>query len=416
MKKSKNKFFIDLFAGCGGLSLGLETAGFIPVYVNELNDDAMNTYLNNRKEFPHLKTNKSYDIKKIINDKEKLNNLKNNLKNNFKIDTRQLDLIVGGPPCQGFSGIGHRRSYSVDKKELLSNFLYKDIVKFIDFFEPKIFLFENVRGLLSSRWTKNGQKGEIWKDVLKSFGELEQYNINSELIKSYNYGVPQNRPRVFLVGVRKDLNIKLDKNKYFGEFFPFPDNEKKYPDLIDLIGDLQDENYKNNLITKKYPSDISNPIQKYFRRKKNGTFFNKGDSISDMEYSNHSANVLKRFNYMILNKGDIPDELKTKKFAQRLLQKEWNGLPNITVTSTADDYVHYSQPRTLTVREWARLQGFPDWYQFYGPRTTGGLRRAGNPIKGLVERQLPKYTQIGNAVPVQLACKIGQHFSKILDF
>jgi len=215
MKKSKNKFFIDLFAGCGGLSLGLETAGFIPVYVNELNDDAMNTYLNNRKEFPHLKTNKSYDIKKIINDKEKLNNLKNNLKNNFKIDTRQLDLIVGGPPCQGFSGIGHRRSYSVDKKELLSNFLYKDMVKFIDFFEPKIFLFENVRGLLSSRWTKNGQKGEIWKDVLKSFGELEQYNINSELIKSYNYGVPQNRPRVFLVGVRKDLNIKLDKNKYF---------------------------------------------------------------------------------------------------------------------------------------------------------------------------------------------------------
>ena len=77
-----------------------------------------------------------------------------------------------------------------------------------------------------------------------------------------------------------------------------------------------------------------------------------------------------------------------------------------------DDYVHYSQPRILTVREWARLQLFPDWYQFTGKRTTGGLRRAGNPKEGLFEREAPKYTQIGNAVPVGLAEKVGAHLRK----
>ena len=109
------------------------------------------------------------------------------------------------------------------------------------------------------------------------------------------------------------------------------------------------------------------------------------------------------------------DKFKTKKFAQRLLNKRWNGKgPNITATSLPDDYVHYSQPRSLTVREWARLQMFPDWYQFKGKRTTGGLRRAGNPQKGIFDREVPKYTQIGNAVPVELAKRLGEKIIKLL--
>ena len=85
---------------------------------------------------------------------------------------------------------------------------------------------------------------------------------------------------------------------------------------------------------------------------------------------------------MIKNKGVIKDKFKTKKFAQRLIPKKWSESgPNITATSLPDDYVHFSQPRSFTVREWARFQTFPDWYQFTGPRTTGGLRRAGNPRK-----------------------------------
>ena len=109
---------------------------------------------------------------------------------------------------------------------------------------------------------------------------------------------------------------------------------------------------------------------------------------------------------------DLPQRFRTNKFSQRLLPKRWEevgGKPNMTATSLPDDYIHYSQPRTLTVREWARLQGFPDWYEFCGKRTTGGARRAGNPNEGNWDREVPKYTQIGNAVPVPLAEAVGNH-------
>ena len=107
---------------------------------------------------------------------------------------------------------------------------------------------------------------------------------------------------------------------------------------------------------------------------------------------------------------------KTKKFSQRVLPARWeNGSgPWMTATSLPDDYVHYDQDRSLTVREWARIQTFPDWYKFCGKRTTGGIRRAGRPGENIHDRELPKYTQIGNAVPVKLAEAIGEHFAQIL--
>ena len=118
---------------------------------------------------------------------------------------------------------------------------------------------------------------------------------------------------------------------------------------------------------------------------------------------------------MIENDGEIPEEMQTKKFAQRVLPVRWDERgPTITATSLPDDYVHFSQPRSLTVREWARLQTFPDWYQFAGKRTTGGRRRAGDPDAGDWSREVPKYTQIGNAVPVLLAQAIGEHLSGLL--
>ena len=118
---------------------------------------------------------------------------------------------------------------------------------------------------------------------------------------------------------------------------------------------------------------------------------------------------------MIENNGAIPDHLKTKKFAQRVLPAKWgNSGPTITACSLPDDFVHFNQPRSLTVREWARLQTFPDWYDFAGKRTTGGIRRAGNPKEALFEREVPKYTQIGNAVPVKLAYEVGKHFRTML--
>lgn len=93
----------------------------------------------------------------------------------------------------------------------------------------------------------------------------------------------------------------------------------------------------------------------------------KGDVLTEQEYSNHKPKVVEKFEYM-LKHGEIHPDHKTKKFAQRVLPKRWgDGGPSITATSLADDYVHYSEPRTLTVREWARLQTFPDWYVFKGP-------------------------------------------------
>jgi DNA (cytosine-5)-methyltransferase 1 len=119
---------------------------------------------------------------------------------------------------------------------------------------------------------------------------------------------------------------------------------------------------------------------------------------------------------MIQNEGRIRAEDQTKKFAQRVLPQRWKEGegPSITATSLPDDYVHFLQPRILTVREWARLQTFPDWYLFAGKRTTGGRRRAGDPGAGNWSREVPKYTQIGNAVPVWLAAAVGTHLRSFL--
>ena len=418
---------VDLFAGCGGLSLGLEHAGFQPVFVNEIHPDALQTYQDNRENhYPYLKDKRfySHDVKELVMNKNRLNALQEDLMHEFGIGTpgtgtSDLDLLVGGPPCQGYSGIGHRRSYSVDKEQLPSNHLCQDMAYLINVFQPKIFLFENVRGLLNARWTPAGTKGEIWADVEKTFTDIDGYDVRHSLILSKDYGIPQNRPRILLVGIRKDLSIKInDDNPNFtaGGLLPHPsDSMLPPPNLDDLLGDLIDPEYKNGEATNKYPHDAMTPIQRELRGNPDGGLFEKGDPLTDHEYSKHSPHVREKFRHMIKNGGRIPPRFRTKKFSQKVLMPRWGEKgPNITVTSLADDYVHWAQPRSLTVREWARMQTFPDWYQFRGKRTTGGIRRAGNPRESIHSRELPKYTQIGNAVPVQLARILGQHFSTIL--
>jgi DNA (cytosine-5)-methyltransferase 1 len=415
------KFFVDLFAGCGGLSLGLENVGFHPVFVNEINKDAMSSYLKNReKKEPRLfnKNFHEYDIKKIVTTPKYIKNLNNLFKKEFKlsIDNGELDLVVGGPPCQGFSNIGFRRSYSVNKDKLPSNHLYQDMAWVINKLQPKIFLFENVKGLLSAKWNPKGKKGDIFEDVLETFRSIKNYKVENALVLAKNYGAPQNRPRVLIVGVRDDINLNpwLKINtKVANGFLPLPTYGA--PDFIDLLGDLVDPNFKYGGSNFCYVNKAKTQIQKMLRTDQNGVVSLKGSVLTEQEYSKHSDRVIERFKYMLKNNGEIPLHLKTKKFSQRLLPARWKDSgPNITATSLTDDYVHFSQARVLTVREWARLQGFPDWYKFSGSRTTGGIRRAGNPKKGIFERELPKYTQIGNAVPVYLAEKIGSHFLKII--
>lgn len=437
---------VDLFAGCGGLSLGMENAGFTPVFVNELNPDAMATYLANRHhevggkpfaEQTHLHCNDANELhgerlEKMVADLSALGlRLPGPAEAASASNEGDLDLLAGGPPCQGYSGIGHRRSYSVDKKDLPSNQLFGRMANIVRRLRPRVFLFENVRGILTSKWTRGGDD-PIWPDVWGEFRKIPGYHVRYTLVKASDYGVPQNRPRVLLVGIRDDIArassiIDLsadDEDAVKCGFLPVGDPSEA-PGIEELLGDLVDPAAGRALgeqafppgrfATTGYPRAPQTAIQRKLRAPPPAHEARSGE-LTDHEYSRHAGRIVDKFAHMIANGGEIPEAARTKKFAQKVLPRTWgNGRPSITATSMPDDYVHYSQPRILTVREWARLQLFPDWYRFTGKRTTGGIRRAGNPREGLFDREVPKYTQIGNAVPVGLAERVGAHFKRVLE-
>lgn len=413
---------IDLFAGCGGLSLGFEMEGFRPLLFSEINLNAAQTYMMNRKDENIIPVG---DIYSLTNDNLRL------LKEHWRLrGIPDVDVVCGGPPCQGYSGIGHRRTFKLEKHEIPSNQLFQEMVRVVEFVRPKAFLFENVKGLLSGRWTKNGEKGEIFRDVLKAFQSIKGYRCDWNLVYAKDYGVPQNRPRVLIIGYRDDVWEGYSQKEIQFDECPSPYNSGgdairlgylpgksgEVPSLEELLSDIVDSGFNGSGATKTYPSAPKTAIQRFLRTQPDGLLLVKGKPLSEHEYSSHSQKIIEKFTYMLANAGQIPEEMKTKKFAQRVLPRSWNGNgPNITATSLPDDYVHYSQPRVPTVREWARIQTFPDWYQFAGPRTTGGRRRAGDPNAGIWDREVPKYTQIGNAVPVLLAKSVAKHIKGVLQ-
>lgn len=433
---------VDLFAGCGGLGLGLEQAGYTTVFVNELHDDARDTYLRNRLSNVWLQNpaNQSADIRSLTvwpEPHENASSLHEQWRDvqprasrelldrvaKIKGEFGEITLVTGGPPCQGFSGIGHRRTFQVTKGDIPSNYLFRDMVAVVEAFAPKAFVFENVRGLLSARWTPAGAKGEIWHDVQQAFagirveigGKEHKYRLGHRLARAKEYGVPQNRPRVLLVGVRDDLAVPnyepTGLNDFTEGLIPMQ-GEYDPPHPIELWHDLDHSASANEEATEEHPL-----VQSLRRAKGEGRIL-ENDEVTEQQQSKHSARVVERFKALRLAEDPstpLPDILRTKKFAQRVIPERWEDGPTITATSLPDDYVHYSQNRTPTVREWARLQTFPDWYQFSGKRTTGGRRRAGDPSTGDWSRELPKYTQIGNAVPVELGRQIGLHLRKILQ-
>lgn len=412
--------------------MGLERAGFFPVFVNELNADARNTYIHNRMSINPLLASPDFhesDVKAMVLDEDYVKRLEKRLQHEFGLKHGDLDLLCGGPPCQGFSGIGHRRSYSVDKRQLPSNHLFEDMAALVFRLQPKMFLFENVRGLLTSKWTESGAKGEIWRQVLDTFqkiprkeGDIPGYQVAFRLVYAREYGVPQNRPRVLMVGIRNDVLPQRLRggaeslDAYDRGFLPLPSSDVRAPDPVELLGDLVDDAYVNGGCTLAYPKAATCAIQKSLRTPRGGGKpLSKGAPVADHDYSNHRPRIVEKFRAMIESGGAVPPGYETKKFAQRVLPLRWGEAgPTITATSLPDDYVHFAQPRILTVREWARLQMFPDWYEFKGKKSTGGIRRAGNPREGVFDREVPKYTQIGNAVPVGLAEAVGKHLAGLL--
>jgi site-specific DNA-cytosine methylase len=236
-----------------------------------------------------------------------------------------------------------------------------------------------------------------------------------------------------------------------GGFFSVWDEESvEAPDLVDVLSDLDFEGWSPE--SKEYRKDAQSDFQRFIRGQKSLTGvqkaawelmqqhtisrsnqftgtqiagrllplpkFSMGHSeLTDHEFSRHSMHVVERFQFMLDNnitkKEDLPLEMRTKKFNQKPLPPRWSEKPSITVTSLPDDYVHYSRPRTFSVREWARIQTFPDSHIFCGKRTTGGSRRAGSPDNW--DREVPKYTQIGNAVPPLLGKAIGERIRDIIS-
>ena len=314
---------------------GLENAGFTTVFVNELDKDAMATYLRNRghelggmrfSDNADLRCHDAHELKG-----KRLEKLVSDLGSMSEVDLRfeqaslgklsNLDLVAGGPPCQGYSGIGIRRSYAVDKEALPSNRLYARMTKIIDRLRPRMFLFENVRGLLTSRWTREGSR-KIFPDVLEEFRKIPGYEVRWSLVYAKDYGVPQNRPRVLLVGIRKDVLEAcsfLDKDADAEDavacgFLP-PPNPGAFPDLVDLLGDLIDpkitkilrsgEFPAGSLETTAYPRKPMNELQEGFRTPPAWAVARAG-KLTEQEYSKHKREIVEKFDYMLANGGEIP--------------------------------------------------------------------------------------------------------------
>jgi DNA (cytosine-5)-methyltransferase 1 len=351
---------IDLFAGCGGLSLGLSEAGFNILYANEINKTASKTYeLNLIKRKGHKTFLDVRDISKVSTDeiKEKTNNQK-------------IHLVAGGPPCQGFSMAGRR-----DIKDS-RNKLFKEMLRVVKEINPPLFVLENVKGILSMQY------GKVIKTIKESFEKLG-YEVKIEVLKASKFGVPQDRERVFVIGTRIGNGV----------LHPKP-NTKEPITVIEAIGDLSF--LESGEKSEKYKLPAKSNYQKLMRK--------NSKILLNHESSKHSEKVIERFSKLKQGQTgkDLPEKLKTKK---QVLKRLEGDKPAKTVTTLPEDYIHYSKNRILTVRETARIQSFPDDFEFIGPRTTGGERR---------KYELPQYSQIGNAVPPILAKKVGEHLIKCL--
>lgn len=379
--------YIDLFAGCGGLSLGLFNAGWHGVFAIEKSEDAFKTLKHNlidkceHFDWPMWLPKTSHDIYEVLeNYKTELTSLQG-----------KVTLVTGGPPCQGFSMAGKRN----EKDE--RNKLINAYIKFIDLVKPKLIFFENVRGFTVG-FKKKNSRGEAYSEYVQQKLKDLNYTVKPEIIDFSEYGIPQKRKRFILVGI---LNGKEEEvNKFFvniknnkAEFLKSK-GLKEDTSLEEAISDLHKSNGigksddRKNFDFGKYSEAIT-PYQKLMR---NGKHKN---SIADSHsFAKHSERIVKKFKYILKNAQrniSINDTIK----------KEFDTLKRTTVpldpneqaptlTTLPDDYIHYCEPRILTVREYARIQSFPDWYEMKGKYTTGGELR---------KKEVPRYTQIGNAIP-----------------
>lgn len=388
---TKNLSYIDLFAGCGGLSLGLNLSEWKGLFAIEKNPQAFQTLEHNlikqinHFEWPKWLPQEAHDINEVIK----------NYSYNLKKLQGKVTLIAGGPPCQGFS-IAGRRNEKDQRNTLIDSY-----IEFVSLVKPKLIFFENVKGF-TMEFKNNNQKGRKYSQIVTDKLTKEGYNVYGQLINFGEYGVPQKRTRFILVGIRNDIRkSSVEKAKSFFKLieenkfsFLAEKNLSISPTIEDALSDLLSSKATIETPDRKgfksgvYQKTKSN-YQRYIRRE-NG----KEKIPNSHSFAKHSQIVTERFQYIqsiSTECKNIPEKLKQQlglntQVLVPLQAKEQAP----TITSHPDDMIHYSEPRILTVRECARLQSFPDWYEFKGKYTTGGELR---------KIEVPRYTQVGNAIP-----------------
>lgn len=394
--------FVDAFAGCGGLSLGLKKAGWKGLFAIERDACAFETLSAN---FPPGDTRLGYRWPCKIEKKAwDIHVLLSQRRAELAQLAGKVDLLAGGPPCQGFSCAGRRR---VDDPRNKLFEAYLDLVKIL---RPRLVLVENVRGFASDFRTSEGSGIKNYASALR-WGLGAHYDLASAIIQARDFGLPQARPRFFLVGVAKDLGSQRNVDAFFDDMklharnFLVERGLPRHPTARDAISDL--EIRRNGTVpcpdSKGFEAvGYVGPITPYQEAMRQGC----DSPPPDTRLARHRADIRARFAAIIAacrEEGRLGVTISTetrrayglKKMAIRVLDP-LDAAP--TITSLPDDLLHYSEPRTLTVRENARLQSFPDWFAFKGKYTTGGHRR---------RIEVPRFTQVANAVPPLLAEQLG---------
>lgn len=335
---------IDLFCGIGGLSLGFEQAGFEVVSAIDMWKDAIITYNHNRK-------NKIAKVETV----EEFNETELSI----LVKNQKINGIIGGPPCQGFSTVGKRE---VDDPR---NKMYLEFYKAVKITMPDFFVIENVRGMLTLN------NGAFVHDLIERFGPTGLgYNISYKLINAADFGIPQNRYRVFYVGV---------KNKEFT--FPEPFNYKLT--AKDGISDLEGSDNEH------YGSEPQNEYQKSMR--------GNCKKPINQDYTNHTQQTIDIVNQVPDggNVKNLPKEIWNVRKYNKAFERMGTFKPSNTIDTGHRNYFHYAEPRIPTVRESARIQSFPDFFEIIGTRGS-------------------QYKQVGNAVPPMLAKIIAEQIKKLL--
>ena len=400
-------YFVDLFAGCGGLSLGLLNAGWSGLLAVEKHRDAFSTFAENLISGPRYFDWPSWFPQQATSTEDFLEHYSDHARSL----RGKVALLAGGPPCQGFSLAG-RRVHSDPRNRLTDDYL-----KIVRLIQPRFLLIENVQGFDMPFKSQLGEAipADAHSAVVKKSLEEAGYTVYSSLLDLSLFGVPQRRKRFIILAIRiGDPSIVhlagRDPLELLTEQAPQYRRTKRlrgsgFITAQEAIGDLQTS---GKILNKNSDSGLNGFSELAYteplRPSRYQAVMRKGalGSPNSMRLANHSSQVRKRFAEIVAtcspgrSLSDVDRKrLKLKKHALTVLAPDQ---PSSTVTTLPDDIVHFSEPRILTVRENARLQTFPDWFRFTGKYTSGGTSR---------KTDCPRYSQVGNAVPPLFAEAVG---------